>query len=100
MVAVLQRVARCSDRHDVQERLELVDLAIKAAQESGTPRDIAITVWSMARLAVVHSPLLQSISSQSLRTIAALEPEELSNTSWALAKLQCDNATLRQAISK
>merc|ERR1711957_666679 len=62
-------------------------------------QNLSNTAWSLARLGVLHKPLLNAIASSSIPTLSYFIIQDLANTAWAYAPLEVLNLPLCNAIS-
>lgn len=60
---------------------------------------MANPAWSLAKLVVRNSPLIQAISAEARPRISAFFMQNISNTVWAYAKLGLDDAPLLDALA-
>lgn len=82
-VAQLRRAAlRCSRPADGASLVR----AIPAADQL-TPKDLANTLWSIARLRFQDEQLLHEIEGAVSKSLAYFDPKDLAKTVWAMAKL-------------
>lgn len=72
--------------------------AIARIRECG-PQDLANIAWAMAKLGLLHRPLIAAISAASIRMISAFGQQNLANMAWAFATLGVADAPLLASIS-
>lgn len=82
-VAQLRRAAlRCSRPADCASLVR----AIPAAEQL-TPKDLANTLWSIARLRFQDEQLLHEIEGAVLKSLEYFDHKDLAKTVWAMAKV-------------
>merc|ERR1712032_1607271 len=73
---------------------------LRLAPGSFSLQDLANTVWSCSRCRIVSVPLLDAIAAAAIRPISAYRSQNLANTAWSFAAIQCrHNGALIYAIS-
>merc|ERR1712032_184548 len=73
---------------------------LRSAPGSFSLQDLANTVWSCSRCRIVSVPLLDAIAAAAIRPISAYRSQNLANTAWSFAAIQCrHNGALIHAIS-
>lgn len=87
-----------STEFHVAELVDEVQRRLLESPEEISTRLLANTVWAVAKLVLIHQPLLDTI--ESTLEVAECSPQSLANIAWAFAALLVYNGPLFEMLSR
>lgn len=89
VVTGLHRIAKSDDSDQIRNFGSVIKQVFAHVLSLLTvlrPQQLGNTLWAISRINILHQPLLDALSSQSLPKIRQFEAQEISNSLWALAR--------------